>query len=122
MLRRIELYENRKRVIIMSRLTVWTREQIDWLIENYKYHGAIVCADHLQLRVSQIKINAHNFVACNSKEVCYLLGLLWADGYLGKKYRIVLEIQRIDFLDIQDVLLSTGAWSIHTRFQQNRKE
>jgi hypothetical protein len=64
-------------------------------------------------------INPNIFIYPNTKEAIYILGLLWADGYVyknknpekKKKYRISLELQFDDFVAIENILDATGKWN-----------
>lgn len=60
------------------------------------------------------------------KYAAYLLGLLWADGYIntkstakGNKFRISLELVESDFIDIENTVLKTGKWCIYKRFHSS---
>jgi hypothetical protein len=70
------------------------------------------------------KVDANNFINCNTKEAAYILGLLWADGYLNNKsqhYLISLELQINDFEEILPTIKKTGEWGIIYRKQANRQ-
>lgn len=68
-------------------------------------------------------VNPNQFIKPTTKEAIYLLGFLWADGYIRKhltkpqKSWISLEIQRSDFEKIEPTLDKTGKW---TKFYRNR--
>lgn len=76
-----------------------------------------------------ININPNLFINPNTKEVCYFLGFLWADGYLGKgitsqhgkNYRITLGIIKPDFQNIEPILDKIGKWNKFFRQQPNRQ-
>ena len=56
-------------------------------------------------------------------ESCYILGLIWADGYLGKNNTVSITCVRED-LELLDCIFSrTGNWAIYYRYQnkENRK-
>lgn len=98
---------------------------------------------HMNLRVSQKRksisqsqkakrfrpelcnVDASTFVQMNSKEACYILGLIWADGYLinrGKnKYKISVEMKDEDLSTLLPVFETFGKWSISKRTRPNRK-
>ncbi len=63
------------------------------------------------------------FVDCKTKEVAYILGFLWADGYLNENYpsRIVLEIVRDDWENIKPVFDKTGSWCVTNRNRKGRR-
>jgi hypothetical protein len=63
------------------------------------------------------------FINCKTKEAAYILGFLWADGYLNRNYpnRIVLEIVRGDWNSICSVFAVTGSWCVTYRKRRNRR-
>jgi len=56
-----------------------------------------------------------------TKEMAYMLGLLWADGYLNKNGSIFIYgvVEDMDFLS--ETLLKTGKWTFYKRHRANRK-
>lgn len=66
-----------------------------------------------------------NILAANTKEVAYLLGFLWADGYIYKtknqSVTIRLEFLKKDYLDIKNQINKTGYWPTYYRIRKNRK-
>lgn len=57
------------------------------------------------------RIDVNEFMNLESIYSCYLLGLLWADGYLYLKYSlIVLGLVTKDFIDIEPILNKLGKW------------
>jgi intein/homing endonuclease len=69
---------------------------------------------------SVLKIEqANKFINEINEEKCYLLGLLWADGYVRKNGNgISLEIVTEDFNDLQNIF---SEWGIYHRQRKNRK-
>jgi hypothetical protein len=63
------------------------------------------------------------FIDCKTKEVAYVLGFLWADGYLNRNhpYLIGLEIVRDDWDTISPVFEATGSWCVSRRKRKNRR-
>jgi len=65
-------------------------------------------------------INADFFTTPQTKEACYILGFLWADGYLVNTEKSIktshrtigLEILESDWLNIQQVFSKAGKWVI----------
>jgi hypothetical protein len=50
------------------------------------------------------------------KNFIYLLGLIWADGYLGKKsYTIYIECAKEDMVKFKPILESISSWSFYER-------
>lgn len=60
------------------------------------------------------------FLNIKTKEVAYLLGIIWADGYLQDS-RISMEIVAEDFQDIEPLVRITGNWKIFNRQRPQRK-
>lgn len=149
------LKKKRKSVISKARklnlsfrtTVVLSLEDIEWLKENYKTYGAKFCSKKLNIPyrnfaryVKKFKIlltskeksnlysdfRADKFLNIQTPEVSYILGLLWADGFIDKpnaisKNRIQCALVEEDFLDIENIFLLTGKWNIHKRFPKNRK-
>ena len=60
-----------------------------------------------------------NFTSYSS----YLLGLLWADGYVTKNGRPIVRIELMhdDFIVIENVFEQVGKWSIYNRDREGRQ-
>jgi hypothetical protein len=72
---------------------------------------------------NKLNVNADNFITFNSKYHVYLLGLIWADGYVHWKRNFIrVEILLTDALEILDVFKHTGRWSISKRHRKDRQE
>ena len=64
-----------------------------------------------------------NFNQNITKEVAYMLGLLWADGYIEKgkyKYAINIECLSEDMIHFSKNLDKTGNWKYYYRTRKNR--
>jgi len=60
-------------------------------------------------------VDSNLFTNIHSPEIAYLLGMIWADGYVDKKsFRIMLSISENDANQIESVVSRTGKWSIRT--------
>lgn len=58
-------------------------------------------------------VNADFFTKVNTPEIAYLLGIIWADGYVDKKsFRIVLSIVESDANTIEALIMKTGKWNV----------
>ena len=67
-------------------------------------------------------VNPINFINPSSPEISYILGFLWADGFLGSNnWSINTEIVTSDANILQDIFLSTGKWSFFHRKRENYK-
>lgn len=71
-------------------------------------------------------VDARNFMENITNESAYLLGLIWADGYLlntkRNPHRISVEIQTTDFKIIENLFDLTGKWCKSKRKRPKRKE
>lgn len=75
----------------------------------------------MRTRNKTIKINQSLFTKVTTPEAAYILGFLWADGFLGSHYTINTEIVSEDAIIIEKIFLSTGKWYIYTRTRNNYK-
>jgi len=72
-------------------------------------------------RYSTLNVD-HHFFEKQSYESLYLLGFLWADGYLYRKQnRISLEIVERDMVEIENLFCGSGKWHSWTRKRKKRK-
>jgi hypothetical protein len=113
----------------------WTKEQIEYLESNYPKIGPKQLSINLKISVNSInlklkslnlgvkinkKYNNFEFKLDNPKHI-YLMGILWADGYLhDNKNRLELSIVTEDFNDIRN-LFDTTCWAIYQRSRKDRK-
>lgn len=68
------------------------------------------------------KVPYEQFENIVNPKVAYVLGFLWADGYISEKNnRIAIEITTKDFLYIEPILQSVGHWNVYHRSRPNRK-
>ena len=57
-----------------------------------------------------------------TEESCYILGLLWADGYINKKTNsVALEMLETDLVALENIFANTGEWKKYLRSRINRK-
>ena len=63
-------------------------------------------------------INSKLFLKLNTPEIAYILGFLWADGYLYKN-RVILEAVKNDLVNILNILESIGHWTKTERKREN---
>lgn len=74
---------------------------------------------------SNFKVNPEQFLNINTKEISYILGLLWADGYVyskGYSNTIMIECVKSDLEIIYPIFALTGEWCNNFRKRINRKE
>jgi DNA-binding transcriptional regulator WhiA len=72
-----------------------------------------------------MNLDKKQFTTNINKNSAYLLGFIWADGYIPntnpKEHSINLEIITTDMNDIKYILESTGEWSFYNRVRPLRK-
>jgi len=70
-------------------------------------------------------VQASKIISLDSKEACYVLGLLWADGYLINKgknpYKISIEMKEEDLSTLVPVFETFGKWTVSKRQRPKRK-
>jgi len=136
-----------------------TKEQKEFIIENFPIRGSAFCAENIPLTPRQIsewcarrkikiteqykkekgiksiafatkvrnagveKKNSAEllfFTDCITKESAYILGFIWADGYVyGDSVKT--EIVSDDLNEIKDVFKRNGNWALSERFRPNRR-
>lgn len=62
--------------------------------------------------MTESNVDEKLFIKDITPEAVYLLGFIWADGYIKKKkeYVICMQIKKEDFLDLKEVFFSVGNW------------
>lgn len=66
-------------------------------------------------------IDENAYLNVTEPEMAYLLGFIWADGYI-KKYSMGINFIKSDYDEIKNVFDKTGIWSCAIRNRQGRKE
>ncbi len=91
--------------------------------------GEIIRLNKPTKPLTEYSVEPTQFYAANTPEVAYILGLLWADGYVlhksknGKlRNRVSITNQIEDFDIFSNILNKVGKWNITYRKQKNRKE
>jgi hypothetical protein len=71
------------------------------------------------------KVNAQIFKQVRTPQAAYILGLLWADGYIRRtsdsRSYVTLEIMYTDAEQLLPIFKHTGDWYCDTRMRKNRK-
>lgn len=125
----------------------WTIEEEKWLIENYCLLGPDKCANHLGLKKDQITRKTHKlklklplvfknklsskpnnkcnvnpdlFYTVNKKEIAYLLGIFWSDGFLnrsknGRNHNFGFTMVNDDVEQLKPTLSIIGKWHYFNR-------
>ena len=112
---------------------MWTKEKIELLIESYPDKGGRYCSELLGLGIRQVSSKVQNlnlsrtpplvlsdFSNVQTPEVAYILGLLWADGYIQKPYTTNIECVSDDMVIFKPIFDSIGKWSDYTRVRSHR--
>lgn len=112
----------------------FTESEISFLKTNYKrlggkycskklkraYNCIIVKANRLGLRVYNKPIDISIFKNPQTKEIAYILGLLWADGCVSGN-RISINNIKSDTIDFQKTFFKIGDWNIFDGQKYNWK-
>lgn len=113
----------------------WTESEINFLIENYPKNGPNFIANKLNRTKDSINIKLKSLgirgkinkkykkinLSLTKNQDLYIMGLLWADGYIhDTKHRLELSIVKDDFLEIKN-LFNEENWNIKERIRPNRK-
>lgn len=72
------------------------------------------------MKAEEYNINPNTFINPIIPEVIYLLGLIWADGYIVRN-EIRIENLKSDILDIKTTFDATGKWNFLERNRKNRQ-
>lgn len=107
----------------------WEPQEIQYLKNNLQTQSNKKLALHLNMSFNQVKgkidrlgikrkyidpINSNLFDNVTKPEVAYLLGYWWADASVrGQKNQFMFTIQEEDALEIRDMMLSLGNFSIY---------
>ena len=128
----------------------WNDKETKFLKENYSKHGIKYCMEKLNFSKNRIlgkvqklglklnpevksqscskpnnkcNINPDLFYNITTKEISYLLGLMWADGFLnpsknGFSHNLGLKMVKNDVNVIKPTLDSIGKWNFYERKQK----
>lgn len=69
---------------------------------------------------NEYAVNPDQFLTINSPEIAYILGFVWADGYLYDN-SVKVECITKDLSLIKDTFKSTGNWFVNYRNRENRQ-
>jgi intein-encoded DNA endonuclease-like protein len=129
----------------------WTNEEELFLKYNYPIYGSYYCSESLDVDISKVRRKVSGLGLTQNKETrsrsafarsdklvrnvplslfkeaineysSYLMGFLWADGYLVKGRKTIrLEIVNDDFECIRNILSRCGKWSVYNRLRKGRR-
>jgi len=126
-------------------VTILMRENIEFLKQKFPLKGGNFCAKVLGIDVKDIRsfCNCNNikrlkgyrdskignlyidkFIDDMDEYSSYILGFIWADGYITKTANTIrLEIKKDDALVIKDIIMKTGEWRIgeRQRYKEGRE-
>lgn len=116
----------------------FTSNEIDFLKENFVQHGHEYCAEKLgrnapyvakkayalglkrksseqwKIDKSNPQVNMKPFYNVTEPSIVYILGFIWADGYVSKKKnRIAIAIQNKDGRDLKELFLRYIPFHLH---------
>ena len=129
----------------------WLDSDDLWLKENYQKYGPKECAEKMGLRLSQIENRVHKlklklpkelknrlqskspekcnvnpdlFYNVKDKEIAYLLGVIWADGFMYQSpskhiSNFGFTMVKEDINTLKPILDSIGKWNYYERKQPN---
>lgn len=95
------------------------------LILNKEVRSRLSAESRKPKDYNDYNINPNQFLNISSPEVAYILGLLWADGYIkNDKKRSRIEISGIeeDLKEIKWIFDKIGKWNYYNLFRKNRKK
>lgn len=93
-----------------------TGKSLSGILGRLKRRGIVVVRS-----ASSYSVDATFFQTVSTPGVAYILGILWADGYLNKRSnQITLEMDQTDLLQIKWVFDQTGQWTHGSRTRQGR--
>ncbi len=92
-------------------------------IDNLNKDGSIKSIITKSKKIWKHNVNENNFTNIRTPEVAYLLGLIWADGYLvtGNKYNVEITCLLDDMKNIENIFDKTGKWRKSIRNRKNRR-
>jgi hypothetical protein len=134
-------------------MNYYTLKELNWLKENYPVKGSHACALHLNRPLASVRQTANNmgvhvpkelrnklhsntlikkfiptispdiFRKVNTKEAAYVMGILWADGWIVNKnyYSVDIKLVKEDFDVIMPIFNKLGTWKKYEYFPKNRK-
>lgn len=79
------------------------------------------CRIHPLKNPNKLKVDPRQFINPITPEICYLMGFLWADGFLGKNYSINAEIVSEDANNLTGIFKSSGQWGLSYRQRKHWK-
>lgn len=109
----------------------YTKDELEFLVKNYETRGIKFCANHLNRTCRSVSYCANKKLGlyrnswkskfCLKKveniengETAYVLGFLWADGFVGKK-SVGIELDLNDLLEVKPIFDSVMEWKFYTR-------
>ncbi len=131
----------------------YSEEDLNWLKANYSILGSKKCAHQLQHSVNSVRQTANalgcyvpsslqrklhsdtlirsftptilpdTFREVKTKEVAYVLGILWAEGWVQNQsdYSINIKMIEEDFVELLPIFYALGEWKQYKYTPKNRK-
>ena len=103
-----------------TRSILWKAFELNIEVDNiYKCKRISETKRNSHKNFSDFKVNPEQFLNINTKEISYILGFLWADGYLFKD-AINMWLKREDCEDIKNIFDKTGLWNNYYRYKNSK--
>ena len=67
------------------------------------------------------KVPFENFININKKEISYILGFIWADGYIRKPYNISVQVNMKDSKELKSIFNKTGEWNYYITSRYDKR-
>lgn len=108
---------------------------VQFIIDNYAILGSKECSKFINFTPTQIRckawnlgikkehraVHADNFSSKINRYSSYILGFIWADGYVCKTdYSVKLCIKTKDAINIKPYIFQTGNWFIINRYKYDQ--
>ena len=116
--------------------TKYPASTIDFIRDNYPEKGGEYCSKKLNMKLKAVRnlawrnkisfnkvetFDLSPFLDIKTPEVAYVLGLLWADGYVRDR-QVSIETLYNDLIEVKDIFLKTGLWKETSRQRLNRQK
>jgi hypothetical protein len=110
-----------------------TKGKVTYIVKKFnltlsKEEKSKILSETRAKKQNEHDVNINNFTTEINENGAYILGLLWADGYIAnnnpntkQKYDINLECINEDMESFKTVLVKTGAWNFYYRQRKDWK-
>ena len=104
-----------------------TKGQVKYIVTKHKLKLTLetkhkILSNSKSILDSDCKVKIDEFKYNINKFTAYILGLLWADGYIPKNSNIIkLECVNDDMIHFKKIFDKTGVWNKTERLRENKK-